>query len=513
MTVATGSADAGMAVGGAPGFTSDARVTGVRAMVQWIEARALYIAAVAAVAVVSLADVYLHIAQDTWLALVAGRIIASHGIPHHDYLTVMAHGVPWVDQQWLAQLAMYGLYRLGGLALLSVVYSALITFALTLGIVAARRLGATERAVLTILPFGAFFFIVTAVSVRTQGFGYPLFAVILWLLAADVRGHRGRRVYLVFPLLVLWGNLHGAVTMGVGVAVIYGATTIFDGYRARGLRGLLSGRGLAFIVGSPLTLLATPYGTAVIHYYRVTLANPEFSKLVTEWRPVTSVMVLAIPFLILVGAIVWLLGRSGRRTPLFDQLVLAMLALGGVDAVRNITWFGLAAVILAPAALTQVLGDRPAPERKPRLNLTIAGLAIAVALISAGSTLAKPARWFEQTYSQKAIPVIARVMAAHPGTKIFADVRFADWLVWHDPKLAGHIAYDTSFELLTAKQLESLSNLGETPLPGQFNPVKGYGLLVLDPKNRTTDHLLLRHPGVRVLLRNKRVIVATQPTA
>ena len=50
----------------------------------------------------------------------------------------MAYGVRWVDQQWLAQLAMYELERLGGMQLLTVVY-VLITGAAVAGAVAAAR--------------------------------------------------------------------------------------------------------------------------------------------------------------------------------------------------------------------------------------------------------------------------------------------------------------------------------------------------------------------------------------
>ena len=50
---------------------------------------------------------------DTWVGLVSGREIARHGLPHVEHLTVIAQGRHWVDQQWLAQLIMYGLARAG----------------------------------------------------------------------------------------------------------------------------------------------------------------------------------------------------------------------------------------------------------------------------------------------------------------------------------------------------------------------------------------------------------------
>src|SRR5579859_7319622 len=55
----------------------------------WLEARALFVTCVAAVVVLQLAGIPAHLAQDGYLALVAGRIIEAHGIPHHDYLTVI----------------------------------------------------------------------------------------------------------------------------------------------------------------------------------------------------------------------------------------------------------------------------------------------------------------------------------------------------------------------------------------------------------------------------------------
>src|SRR5205823_1738302 len=55
--------------------------------------------------------------QDGWLALVAGREIAQHGLPSHDHLTVWSNGRAWVDEQWLGQLAFYGAHAVGGVRL------------------------------------------------------------------------------------------------------------------------------------------------------------------------------------------------------------------------------------------------------------------------------------------------------------------------------------------------------------------------------------------------------------
>jgi MFS family permease len=493
---------------------ADVPVTGPasprRQLALWAEAHALFIAAVAAVVVLSLAAIPAHLSQDGWLSLVAGRIIAHSGVPSHDYLTVMAHGVTWHDQQWLAQLLMYGLYELGGLQLLTVLYVAITGVAFAMAIGAARALGAEDRHVTAMLPLGAFFYLATAVSIRTQGFAYPLFVATLSVLALEAR-RPTRRAYLVFPMLILWGNLHGSATLGAGIGMLYGACVLGQGFASARWRGLVNQRGLTFLVVSPLCLLLTPYGLSILSYYQATLFNSHFAKLVSEWQPVTTYMILAVPLLLVILGAVWALGRSGRRTPAFDQLVLALLALGAIDAVRNITWFGLALVILLPAVISGLLAPKPAAPRRRRVNLTLAGGAIALTVLVGVATLARPSSWFEGTYPTRAVATVSNLVAHHPGDKIFADVRFADWLVWHDPALAGRIAYDTSFENLTVRQLQMLSGLGAADLPWQHDLLAPYSVLVLSPTDKAANRVILWKARAHVIFRSKRVLIATKP--
>jgi hypothetical protein len=484
----------------------------VRRALGWLESQALFVAALAAVAAFSLARVPDHLNQDGWLALVSGRYVANHGIPRHDTLTVMAHGASWIDQQWLAQLAMYGLYVLGGLALYSLVYVALIVIGLAISIAAARDLGASERHVLCAFPLVGFLYLAGSFQIRTQGFAYALFALTLWLLASEARSpERRKRVYLVLPLLVLWGNLHGSVTMGAGLAVLYGVTLLVADLRKSGWRRALGGispRTLVFLVAPIACLFVTPYGGSIITYYHDTLLNPAFSKLVTEWQPVTSMVVVAIPFFALALATVWLLGRSGRRAPLFDHLALVALAVGGILAVRNITWFALAAAMLVPVMLSTVLASRPAPRRRPLLNLGVAAAALAVVVGLVGGVASKPGQWFERGYDHRAVTTVAAAVKQHPGARIFADVRFGDWLLWEDPGLDGHVAYDARFELLNAHQLEAIATATANPAPGHADTLGPYGLLVLDSTSKPVKRLVLARRGTRILLDGRNVVVA-----
>ncbi|MBA2424817.1 MAG: hypothetical protein H0V58_05600, partial [Actinobacteria bacterium] len=146
---------------------------------------------------------------DSWLTLVAGREVVEHGLPSVDELTVLGLGQTWTNQQWGAQLIAYGSHALGGHGLLTVVVALFALGVFAIAAVAARTLGAGPRSILL-----TFFPVLLAApwtfTIRAQVFALPLFTALIWLLASEAR-KPSRRVYLVFPLLVVWANIHGSV--------------------------------------------------------------------------------------------------------------------------------------------------------------------------------------------------------------------------------------------------------------------------------------------------------------
>src|SRR2546423_10650375 len=83
--------------------------------------------------------------SDSWLAILGGREVAQHGLPHHDTLAIWTQGRSWVDQQWLGQLIFYRLYVVGGVKLALVGHVTAASTAFVLALVAARWRGGTTR--------------------------------------------------------------------------------------------------------------------------------------------------------------------------------------------------------------------------------------------------------------------------------------------------------------------------------------------------------------------------------
>jgi len=424
---------------------------------------------------------------DGWLALVTGRLIARHGLPHHETLTVWGHGT-WVDQQWLAQLGLYGLYLVGGVALVLVAHAALTGGAYLAAIGAARRLGGSPRAVLFTLPACFWLLIFGTWQARTQSFAYLPFVALLYLLVADSR-RRSARVYLALPLLALWGNLHGSVVLGAGLVVLRGVTR----------------RSAPLVVLPPLALLASPYGLDLVDYYRSTLLNPAFGAMVNEWQAPTIGPTTA-PFFALVVGVAWLVGRHRRVLTAFEQLALLATALAGLTAQRNIVWFALTALVLVPALLTAALGpEADRPRQVLRLNAALAAAGLLVLGVLVTTTLARPASDFERPF-----PPEAAAVAARSDGRVLANVKYADWLLWREPGLAGRLAYDARLELLSRRRILQIYDFGLPDGGSWRTAAAGYDVLVLDRGEDRYAIRGLRAAGARVAYRGADLVVLTR---
>jgi hypothetical protein len=477
----------------------------------------LLLIAVLAFAVTLLALLPQAWGDDSWLALVTGRGIWNHGIPYHESLTVMALGHRWPDQQWLSQLASYGLYRVGGLGLLGLVNVALMVSAVGAGVIVARRRGARAWVVMTVLAL-CLMQIVPAREVRTQAFAMPLIVATIALLSGDSRRHT-KRVYLCLPILVLWANLHGTAALGAGMVMLYGVVLAWERWRHPGPTGLRErwAAPILLTAGPLVCILLTPYGLGMFPYYESTLSNGTFKQLVTEWQPITSQMAIAIPFFLLAGLVIWSFGRRPESTTVWEKLVLVVLAAGSIMVIRNGLIFGFAALLIAPASLDAALprrrADQPAPVRD-RLNLLLCGAAASLLVIIAGATLIRPAGDFEYRQVSKGLLSVVRTETQrYPGMRIFADVQYADWLLWVDPSLRGRIAYDARFELLSAAQMEEIVRALSAIGPDWKRAAAGYRLVILR-RGASPDAIrgLVGEPGRRVLYdRGGQVVLLRSP--
>lgn len=458
-----------------------------------VEENGLLFIVLGAFALVLVVALHKDLVVDGWMALVSGRWIAEHGLPSHDTLAAWTHGHRWTDQQWLAQLALYGLWRIGGVKLALLVHAVLVTSGIAGAAWITRVRGVSALSITWVaIPVLVAYYPVASVM-RPQSFAFPLFAATLWLVLSDAR-RPSRRVFAVLPLLVLWTNLHGSVVLGAMIVALAGLVSMVQQRRP-------SGRGLALLLAPWACVFASPYAVHLPSYYEKILVGGHFKQFVTEWAPTTLTARTAAVYLLILGGL-WLLGRAGRHAPALDQLAFALTAVLAFDAVRNTAWIGLVALAVLPPLVDGLRGPATNP---PRLNRILAPTILATAVIAVAAVAAKPTSWFTSGFPVAAAQATAA--AAGPDGRVFATSPYADWLLWSQPTLAGRVAFDGRFELLSTAQLERVARI-QAQSGDWLSDLNGYRVFVLDPQsNHGLEQSLIRRLPARVVFSSPQVVV------
>jgi hypothetical protein len=442
------------------------------------------------------------LSTDGWLALVSGRLIARHGLPSQNGLTILGHGRPWIDQQWLAQLSLYGLDRAGGLRLPLLVHVVLLVAPFAGAMAIARRRGAAPRSVALVAVVALFPLAAISAHLRTESLAYVPFVALLAILTAPGLLSR-RRLLLVFAVLALWANLHGSVVLAAALVALRGAVELRRA--GRGSRGWRH-QGWGLLALPWLALMASPYALSLPRYYASTVLNPSFGRYVAAWQPSTLSLVSLPMFALALGSI-WLLGRAATAYTPFEKLAL----LGGVVlallAVRNWVWLGFLAVALLPSGLDRARTPKSfRHEARVNLFLGLGGAVVCVALLA--STAGRPQSWLVRDYPAAGARLVSELAHRHRHATIYATERYADWLLWEDPALAGRLAYDARFELLDRSELASIA-LFRARATGLQATMRRHEILVLDP---VTEQRVIAALGSRAPLvyQDKSVVIVSR---
>jgi hypothetical protein len=438
------------------------------------------------------------IASDGWLALVGGRLIANHGLPRHDTLAALTSGREWIDQQWLGQLAAYGLESAGGLRLLLAANVLLVAGAFVGAAVFARRRGARPATVAIVLLVALLPFLVVAMNVRTQSFVYVPFVLLAGTLASE-RPLGARTVVVVLAALVVWANVHGSVLLAAGLVALRGAVDLRKSRHDRTAWVLL--------LAPWACLVASPYHVHLVSYYGTTAFNSSFSTYLNQWAPTTFSPIAAPPLLLVFGT-VWMLGRAGASYTVYERWLFAVAVALALLAVRNWSFASLLLIMLAPQGFDRALRKRAA-RPVPAMGATVAAVAVVAAAASVVGSLSASESDFTRNYPTAAGHAAAAA-AARPGAQVYAGIQFADWLLWTHPELSGKVVFDVRYELLHAAEVKRLVlfDAGSQTRSPLGRPVA----YLLDP-NSEKDAVKGLRPDVRTVYNTDHAVVAVARNA
>ena len=285
------------------------------------------------------------------------EILTTGALPHVDTFTFSVPGVPWLDQQWGAQVLLASGYRAGSWAGLVVLRAVLIGATYGFVYLACRARGAGPRTS-CLLTFGGVVLGLRGLALRPQLFALPLVAATLWVLAGR-RAHP-RRLWWLPVFAVAMANLHGAFVL---IPVIAALSVIEDLVERQPPWPTLA----AGVLATAATLF-NPFGLGAWRYaYRIA-TNPVIRDTISEWRPVSLTTIAGAAFAVSIVLLAVLVIRRGRPVDVPALIWLAVFAALAVPASRGLVLWGL----VAPTVAARMLPPRKAPVRVLTRRWTIA---------------------------------------------------------------------------------------------------------------------------------------------
>ncbi|HUF59122.1 MAG TPA: hypothetical protein VMR89_06560 [Actinomycetota bacterium] len=367
------------------------------------------------------------------LALGTGELVRA------DPFTFTRSGLPWLNQQWGAQVVFASAHRIWGWAGVAATYAAAIGAGFCLLYRNCRRAGSDVRtaAVLTILGFlvGA-----SSLGARPQALAVPLFG-LTWLLLS----RRDGWTWLVPVVAVVWANIHGSFVLAPLLATFALGDEVVS--RRSPLRSAL------VVVATIAATAAGPFGLTLWSYVVDVSTHDTIRNTVAEWRPPSPLSGA--------GSLFWLSGVAvvvvalTRRTTVKAMDIARLLvffALGAV-ALRSTVWWALAAppVVAGWLASPEPRAERPAlfaPGSKVATAALSLTLLVAAFLSRSGTD---PVTGAPKRLAADAPEVLAGATrrALPTGSPLLVFQPFASWFEY---SLAGYpVMVDSRIELFPAE--------------------------------------------------------------
>ncbi len=345
-----------------------------------------------------------------------------------DPYTFSAEGARWIDIHWLFQLALRGVYGLGGH---EVVVLAKLGLVLVLVGILARIGHRRGRAFITVM--GLALMLIAGgdrFMPRPEMLSFVLLAALLAVL------HRFERngdawIYAVIPIQLLWVNIHGLFALGIALCCIHLVAEVapplflrgnIDWFRVRRLATVTALAGLTSLL-NPNTLDAAIYplqqllmiGTA--SQRALSPQTAELTPLVTHWQamaPLAKGVLLALTLFSLTAMV-----ANRKRLRVSDVISwLAFLGLA-LSAQRNTPLFAIVSAPIGIRNWNEYLDRHP-----PREQLhSVAACVLAVVLVGVAVDLAHGRFYSRMGFLREAGVGVMEVIHPVGATDWIAEVR------------------------------------------------------------------------------------------
>jgi len=368
---------------------------------------------------------------DFFWHLRTGQLIwETRSIPRQDPFSYTVQGRSWIAHEWLTEALLFGVYSLAGQRGLILAFALLITC--TFILVYLQCEGRPWLAAFVVLLAA----LTSAISwgVRPQMLSLFLSALFLYIL------HKGRRLWLLPPLMALWVNLHGGYLLGLALFCPYiiGQAATYLRERKRKDYDHLRQLSLVFLLSGVATLI-NPHGWRILFYPFATLGSQAMQTYIIEWFSPDFHQAQFQPLAILI-LLTWLtLSLSKASVHPKDMLFLLVFGYAALRSARNVPLF---AVVAAPILSNQLASlwegswfqKRLSQKGKssPNLRLRALNWFLLLLILSAGSLKVALSLKENESFQRQTFPVAAVDYLEEAGLQgnIYNQYRWGGYLIW-----------------------------------------------------------------------------------
>jgi len=373
---------------------------------------------------------------DLWWHLRTGQLIVqNHHVFHNDPYSFTRFDEPWVDHEWLSQVFVFALYRLGGWGGLIAGFAVIIAAAFLLVF---RRSPGQPYVAGAITVWGAVASI-PCWGVRPQML--TLFLASVFLLLLERSYERPKLLWWLPLLMLLWVNLHAGFAVGIAFLLMFligdGLDLAF-GYKDPPLAPARF-RQLALVTAICAAVVPlNPYGLQMYRYPFETLHSRAMLAYIGEWLSPNFHQPRYLPTLLLMLATLVLPALSPRRLRPRELLLLTVTTYAALRSVRHIPIYVLVVVPLLSGMITACLRakGKTALLDAPRRKLTPA-IQIANAILLSGFLFFTVARLHYVVVHQpeaeaREFPAAAAsfLMSSRPAGPLLNHYNWGGYFIW-----------------------------------------------------------------------------------
>jgi hypothetical protein len=371
---------------------------------------------------------------DLWWNLKTGEVIwTTHTIPVTDLFSYTTNHHAWIPHEWLAQLVIYGAYKVAGFSGLEFLLC-LMTVTLLIAGYALCTLYSGNAKVAFLGALIVWLFATIGLSIRAQMIGYIFFVVELIII--QLGRTRSPRWFFAMPVLfAVWVNCHASFIFGLAVGAAYFACSFLK-FRAG---SMLTQRwhpacrralGLA-LAGSTAALFINPVGIKLILYPIDTMLHmPVLVGNVHEYAPLEMSDPRGMALMgLLLGSFLLVMTR---RAKLYwhELLLLGVSTWMAVSHQRMLFVFG---ILAAPVISRQLAKSWDGYDAKTDNWMLNAGF-IGCACVAVWFAFPSHANLEQQVAEESPVKAVAYIRDHHLTGNMLNEHRFGGYLMWAAPE-------------------------------------------------------------------------------